>query len=155
MELSSNKDIEFMSVALEEAKTAKTGGDLPFGSVVVCDGQIIGRGHATTITTKNPIAHAELLAIQEACSRFDTKIIKQSTIYCTNEPCIMCTAGIIQAGITKIIIGASRNDLPNFFKPKKINIDTIIEDSQLPIEIIRGVSKDEVVSLFSDIKKDK
>jgi len=65
----------------------------------------------------------------------------------------MCAAAIFQAKISKVVIGASRNDLPRLLRDRKFRIDHLAEDSGFNPEIVRGVLKDKVVALFSDIKK--
>ncbi len=146
-------DNKFMAVALAEAKLAKAAGDLPFGAVVVKDAEIVGRGHAENNTTGDVADHAELLAVRMACKTLGTNDLKDCVIYCTNEPCFMCAAGIFQANISKVIIGVSRVDLPNLLRPRKFGIDHLAQDSSYSIEIIRGVMKEKILPLFADIKK--
>lgn len=146
-------DIEFMKVAIEEALHAKTNGDLPFGAVVVQNGKIVGKGRAENNTTGDVTDHAELLAIRMACETLNTNDLKDCVIYCTNEPCSMCAAGIFQSNIPKVVMGLSRADLPNLLRPRKIGVDQLAEDSSYPIEIVRGVLKDEILPLFADVKK--
>lgn len=140
-----------MTNALEEAKTAKVGGDLPFGAVVVRGEQIVSKGHAQNNTIGDVTDHAEMLAVRLACKTLRKNDLSDCVIYCTNEPCIMCAAAIFQAGISKVVIGASRSDLPNLLRPRKMMIDDLAGDSSHKVEIIRGVLKDEVVALFDGV----
>lgn len=146
-------DNEFMKAALAEAKLAKAAGDLPFGAVVVKNNEIVGRGRAENNTAGDVTDHAELLAVRMACKSLGTNNLKDCVIYCTNEPCFMCAAGIFQANIPKVIIGVPRADLPDLLRPRKLGIDHLAQDSSYSIEIIRGVLKDEILPLFADIKK--
>ena len=65
----------------------------------------------------------------------------------------MCAAAIFQSKIPKVVIGASRTDLPNLLRERKLRIEDVAEDSGYKVEIIRGVLKDKVVELFKDITK--
>lgn len=145
-------DEQFMLAALEEARLAKTTGDLPFGAVVVYEGKIVGRGRAQDNTSGDVTDHAELMAVREACKTLGTNNLKECAIYCTNEPCMMCAAGILQAKIPEIIIGASRDDLV-FLRPRRLRIDDLVSDSSFSVRITRGVLKDKVLELFSDVQK--
>lgn len=144
----------FMLLAIEQAKMAKTFGDWPFGSVVVFQGKVIGEGKAEDKTKGDVTDHAELVAIRKACRTLGTNNLKDCIIYCTNEPCLMCAAGIFQANIPQVIIGASREDLSKLLRPRNIRIEDLAQDSGHKISITRGVLKDTIIELFSGIKKD-
>lgn len=142
-----------MRVAIEEAKASIASGDLPFGAVVVCDGNVVGKGHSENNTTGDVTDHAEFLAIRRACKTLGKNDLSDCVIYCSNEPCLMCAAGIFQAKISKVIIGASRADVSHFLRPRKFSIEHLAEDSGYKIEIIRGVLKEEVLPLFEHLQK--
>ena len=142
-----------MYLAIEEAKVAKSNGDLPFGAIVVCDGKVVGKGHAENNTTGDVTCHAELLSLRRACESLSRNDLKDCVIYCTNEPCMMCAAGIFQANIPKVIIGLSRKDLPNLLRTRKYNIEHLAEDSSYKIEIVRDILKEEILPLFNDVNK--
>ncbi len=146
-------DEKFMQAAIEEAKKAKDLGDLPFGAVVVCEGEIVGRGKAEDGTVGDVTAHAELLAVRSACEKLGTNDLQNCMIYCTNEPCNMCAAGIFQAKISQVIIGLTRDDLPRLLRARKIQLDDLARDSGYEIKILKGVLKDQILELFKDIKK--
>lgn len=136
-----------MQTALEEARAAKADGELPFGAVVVCKGEIVGRGRCREAHAKTVLAHAELEALHTACDILETTDLSDCTIYCTNEPCPMCAAAIFQAKIPHVIIGASRSDIPSL-RPRTIDIQALADDSGYPITITRGIAKEKVLSLF-------
>ena len=117
------KDQDFMLLAIEQAKKAKETGDLPFGAVVVYKNNVIGSGKAEDKSTADVTAHAELNALREACRKLKTDNLEDCIIYCTNEPCVMCAAGIFQAGILRVVIGASRADLSHILRPRKLSIE--------------------------------
>ena len=148
-----NAQENFMSLALEQAKLAKAAGDLPFGAIVVQGDKVVGKGRAENNTIGDITDHAELLAVREACKTLGKNNLNDCVIYCSNEPCIMCAAGIFQANIPKVVIGVSRDDLPNFLRERKVKIDHIAEDSSYKIEIVRGVLKEKILPLFSDLQK--
>lgn len=143
----------FMRLAIEEAKIAKLAGDLPFGAVVVCNDKIVGKGHAENNTIGDVTCHAELLSVREACKSLNKNNLSDCVIYCTNEPCLMCAAGIFQANIPKVIIGVSRKDLPNLLRARKYTLEHLAEDSSYKIEIIRDILKEEILSLFDDVQR--
>lgn len=143
----------FMLLAIEEAKRGKAHGDWPFGAVVVQNGIVVGKGYAMDKTTGDVTDHAEIIALRGACRELKINNLENCTIYCSNEPCLMCAASIFQANISHVIIGASREDLAHLLRPRKIHIDSLAQDSGRPIEIIKGVLKENVLELFKDVKK--
>lgn len=104
--------MELIKEAISEAEKAtknKEGG--PFGAVIVNeDGQIIARGHNQVLSTNDPTAHAEIVAIREACQRLNTKNLNNCVIYSTCEPCPMCLSAIIWANIKTLYYGGTRKD---------------------------------------------
>lgn len=146
-------DERFMMLAIKEAKEAKERGDWPFGAVVVQNGKVVGRGHTKDKTGGDVTEHAEIVALREACNLLRTNDLSNCTIYCSNEPCLMCATAIFQAHIPKVFIGASRDDLRNLLRPRKLRIEDLVEDTGHKVTIIRGVLKDKVLDLFKDIKK--
>ncbi|PIY68575.1 tRNA-specific adenosine deaminase [Candidatus Roizmanbacteria bacterium CG_4_10_14_0_8_um_filter_39_9] len=144
---------QFMLLALEEAKNAKAGGDWPFGAVVVKDDKVVGKGHVTDKSGGDVTDHAELVALRDACRNLKTNNLEGCEIYCSNEPCMMCAAGIFQANIGEVYIGVSRDDLPRLLRPRKLRIEDLAQDSGHEIKIQRGLLKDKILPLFEDIKK--
>ncbi len=95
-----------MREALVQAKKALKKGEVPIGAVVVLGGEIIGRGYNQPITTKDPTAHAEIIALKEASNRLDNYRLNDAIIYTTLEPCLMCAGALVHARIKKIIFAA-------------------------------------------------
>ena len=95
----------YMKAAIRQAKKAKALNEVPIGCVIVCEGQIIGRGYNRRITDKNVLAHAELIAIKKACKKMGDWRLEDCTMYVTLEPCPMCAGAIIQARIPKVVMG--------------------------------------------------
>ena len=100
-------DVRFMEAALELAKEAAAGGEVPVGCVIVRDGQIVGRGRNRRETDKTALGHAELAAIAEACEKLGGWRLWDCTLYVTLEPCPMCAGAIVNARIPRVVYGAS------------------------------------------------
>ena len=95
-----------MREALVQAKKALKKGEVPIGAVVVLGDKIIGRGYNQPITTKDPTAHAEIIALKEASNRLDNYRLNEAIIYTTLEPCLMCVGALVHARIKKVIFAA-------------------------------------------------
>ena len=95
-----------MKEALVQAKKALKKGEVPIGAVVVLGDEIIGRGYNQPITTKDPTAHAEIIALKEASNRLDNYRLNEAILYTTLEPCFMCSGALVHARIKKIIFAA-------------------------------------------------
>lgn len=96
---------KFMEEALKEARKAAAIGEVPVGAVIVRDGEIIARAHNLVETRKDPTAHAEMLAIQQAAGELGGWRLTGCQMYVTTEPCSMCAGAIVWARIEKLIIG--------------------------------------------------
>ena len=100
-------DYELMGAALEEAAKAAALGEVPVGAVVARDGEIIAAAHNTRETGKNALHHAELLAIDAACKKLGGWRLWQCDLFVTLEPCPMCSGGIINSRIRRVVYGAA------------------------------------------------
>ena len=100
------EDIAFMQAALDEADIAKSKHEVPVGAIIVLDGKIIGRGHNLPISTNDPTAHAEIVAIREAAKTVGAYRLPGATMYVTLEPCVMCVGAAVHARISIIKYGA-------------------------------------------------
>ena len=96
----------FMENALREAQRALALGEVPVGAIVVRDGQIVGRGCNRPITSNDPTAHAEILALREAGEAIGNYRLLDCDLYVTVEPCAMCAGAITHARIRRLIYGA-------------------------------------------------
>ncbi|MCS7032648.1 MAG: nucleoside deaminase [Phycisphaerae bacterium] len=92
----------FLKAALEEARQGLAEGGLPIGSVLVRQGQIIGRGHNRRVQHGDPMAHAEIDCLRNAGRQ---RTYKDTTLYSTLMPCYLCTGAVIQFGIPRVVIG--------------------------------------------------
>ena len=95
-----------MKEALKEAQKAAEMGEIPVGAVIVKDGEIISRGHNLTETTKDPTAHAEMIAIREASKVLGGWRLIGCDMYVTMEPCSMCAGALVWSRIEHLYIGA-------------------------------------------------
>lgn len=100
-------DAEFMEAALELAAEAAADGEVPVGCVIVRDGEIVGQGRNRREKLRNALCHAEIEAIDDACSRLGGWRLWDCTLYVTLEPCAMCAGAIINARIPRVVFGAS------------------------------------------------
>ena len=100
------EDLDYMKEALALAREARKAGEVPVGCVVVCDGQVVGRGRNRREEGKNALCHAEIEAINDACRTLGGWRLWKCTLYVTLEPCPMCAGAIIQARIPRVVFGA-------------------------------------------------
>ena len=98
---------EAVQLALESAQT-KNGG--PFGAIIVKNGQIVGVGKNSVTTKNDPTAHAEVMAIRDACQNLNTFQLDDCEIYTSCEPCPMCLGAIYWARLSKIYYAATQHD---------------------------------------------
>lgn len=103
----SDNDVRFMRMALEEARCAAGEGEVPVGAVIVTHGRVIGRGHNLTEALNDVTAHAEMQAITAAAQTLGGKYLPECTLYVTVEPCLMCAGAIGWSQIGRIVYGAS------------------------------------------------
>ena len=99
------QDIYFMSQAITLAKKAAEIGEVPVGAVVVRDGAVIGQGYNRREIDGSATAHAEILAIEEACRTVGSWRLHGCTLYVTLEPCPMCTGAIVNARLDRVVFG--------------------------------------------------
>lgn len=99
-------DLEAMEAALRLAREAGAAGEVPVGAVAVCDGRVVGRGRNAREASRDPTAHAELLALQEAARALGRWRLTGVTVYVTLEPCAMCAGAMVLARIDRLVYGA-------------------------------------------------
>jgi tRNA(adenine34) deaminase len=99
-------DVAFMREALAEALKAEAAGEVPIGAVVVSGTEIVGRGYNRPITSADPTAHAEVVALREAARALGNYRLTGSRLYVTVEPCLMCVGAIVHARVGTLVFGA-------------------------------------------------
>lgn len=121
-----------MSEALSLAEQAAMQGEVPVGAVVVQDGCIIGRGYNRPVSSGDPSAHAEMIALKEAALTLDNYRLNGCDLYVTLEPCTMCAGAIIQARCDRLLFGAyepktgAAGSILDIFSEKKLNAHTAV-----------------------------
>ena len=95
-----------MAAALEEARRAASAGEVPVGAVVFRDGAVIARAHNQTVARRDPTAHADLLAVQQALVLLHTDRLTDCTLYVTLEPCAQCAGAIVLVKVGRVVFGA-------------------------------------------------
>jgi tRNA(adenine34) deaminase len=96
-----------MREALREASAARRAGEVPVGAVVVVGGEVKGRGSNRVISTSDPTAHAEIVALRDAAREAGNYRLPGATLYSTIEPCAMCAGAIVHARIDRLVFGAA------------------------------------------------
>ena len=99
-------DVDFMRLALAEARSARAGEEVPVGAIVVRDGRVIGRAGNRTVRDQDPSAHAEMLAIRQAAAELRSWRLTGSTLYVTLEPCAMCAGAIVLGRLERVVFGS-------------------------------------------------
>jgi tRNA(adenine34) deaminase len=99
-------DESWLRLAVDLAREAEAAGEVPIGAVVVHNGSPVGRGKNSPIRLNDPTAHAEILALREAASALGNYRLEAATLYCTLEPCIMCSGALVNARIRRLVFGA-------------------------------------------------
>jgi tRNA(adenine34) deaminase len=147
------KHIEFMKLAINEAKKAGQKAEVPVGAVLVAEsGDILSISHNQVITLADPTAHAEILVLRKAAQKVLNYRLLETTLYVTIEPCIMCMGAIVHARVTKVVFGAkdlkwgAAGSLYNFAEDVRLN--------HRP-EIIQGVCQDECRTLVQEFFRSK
>lgn len=142
---------EYMIEAIIEAKKAYEIYEVPIGAVIVYNNKIIARGHNMRNTAKNPLAHAEIIAINQAAKYMNDWRLEGCNMYITLEPCPMCSGAIVQSRIPKVIFGAK-----NLKAGCAGSILNILQENKLnhQVEIIDGILKDECSNLMVQFFKE-
>ena len=120
---------KFLKEAIAEAKKGLEEGGIPIGSVIVYNGEIIGRGHNRRIQEDSVVLHGEMDAFENA-GRQPANVYKNCTLYTTLSPCAMCTGAILLYGIPKVIIGENNSFLGEEALLKSKGVDVIVIDNQ-------------------------
>ncbi|MDE6634936.1 MAG: nucleoside deaminase [Bacteroidaceae bacterium] len=137
----------YMQQALREAHKALEEGEIPIGAVVVCRGDIIGRGHNLTETLRDVTAHAEMQALTAAAADMGGKYLRDCTLYVTVEPCVMCAGALGWSQIGRIVFGAGDEKRGyRRFAPEALHPRT---------EVVSGVLEEECRRLIQDFFKGK
>jgi tRNA(adenine34) deaminase len=138
-------DRKFLDAAYEEAQQGLREGGIPIGSVLVRNGEIIGRGHNRREIDRDPLAHAEILAIRQAARWIGGWRLSGCTMYVTLEPCAMCAGALVNSRIDRLVYGAA--------DPKAgycATLGNLVQDARLNhrLEVAAGVMEEESAALL-------
>jgi len=140
-------DERYMLEAIEEAKKAGQINEVPIGAGIVLDGEVIARAHNLRETKQSSIAHAEVLAIDQACQKLGTWRLEDAILYVTLEPCPMCAGAIMLSRVKKVVYGAKdpkggcAGTFMNILQVERFNHQS---------EVVTGVLEAECGALLSD-----
>ena len=154
MSVDINKDLDifFMRLALKEAGLAFQMGEVPVGAVLVKDGKVISSSYNLREITKDPSAHAEILALRDAAKISGSWRLTESTLYVTKEPCIMCSGALVNSRITRLVYGCRDekaggvDSLYNILNDKRLNHQ---------VEVVSGVLEDECAETLRKFFKER
>lgn len=149
---------EFMEAAIKEAEKGMHNGDGgPFGAVIVKDGEIIATGHNLVLSTNDPTAHAEVVAIRRAAKKLETFDLSGCEIYSTCEPCPMCFAAIHWAKMKILYYGCDQSDAARIGFDDKFIYDVIKGTAKTQQVAVTQAARDECLELFNawEKKEDK
>lgn len=139
-------DTDFMRHALSLARQAADRGEVPVGAVLVRGSEVIGEGANRPIHSHDPTAHAEIIALRDAAQRVGDYRLKESTLYVTLEPCIMCASALVHARVSRVVFGA--------WDPKAGGAGSIADIFAIPalnhrVDVFGGVLAEECGELLS------
>lgn len=145
-----NMDEKYMKEAIKQAQKAYALGEVPIGCVIVYQDKIIGRGYNRRNTDKNTLAHAEITAINKASKKMGDWRLEDCTLYVTLEPCQMCAGAIVQARITRVVMGS--------MNPKAGCGGSILNILEMPqfnhqVEVTRGILEEECSHMLTTFLK--
>jgi tRNA(adenine34) deaminase len=141
-----------MEAALEQARLAREADEVPIGAVVSIDGEIVGRGFNQPISSGDPTAHAEIVAIRHAARAIGNYRLSGATLVVTIEPCLMCVGAFVHARIGTLVYGAP--------EPRTGALISTVKGGELPghnhrFEIVGGVREAECRALVQSFFRDK
>ena len=147
------KHIDFMNLALSEARKAEQKNEIPIGAVLIAENdELLSAAHNKTITLKDPTAHAEILALRSAAKKIGNYRLLKTTLYVTVEPCPMCMGALLHARVSRIVFGTrdpkwgAAGSLYNLAEDHRFNHQP---------EIIEGICKGESKKLMQDFFRAK
>jgi tRNA(adenine34) deaminase len=141
-----------MKSALEQARLARAAGEVPIGAVVSLNGAIVGRGFNQPISSGDPTAHAEIVAIRQAAREVGNYRLTGATLVVTIEPCLMCVGALVHARIGTLVYGAP--------EPRTGAIASTVAGAELPghnhrFAIVSGVMVEECRELVQAFFREK
>ena len=136
-----------MRMALTEAEMAIPQGDVPVGAIVVVDGEIIASRHNERQLTTDPTAHAEILAMRDACEELGTWRLDNAELIVTLEPCAMCAGALMNARISRVVFGAPDLQAGALGSVYNFSADPRLRHN---FEVVHNVLRDECSTALKD-----
>lgn len=133
-------DARWMALALEEARAAFAGGEVPVGAVIVCGDELVARNHNRTGERSDPTAHAEILALREAAEKLGDWRLTEHSLYVTLEPCAMCAGSLVAARIKRLVFATDDpkagmcGSLANLVQDERLNHQMAVESGVMANE---------------------
>jgi tRNA(adenine34) deaminase len=136
-----------MDMALAEARKAEAAGEVPVGAIVVFNDAVIGSGFNQPISSADPTAHAEVVAMREAARTLKNYRLPGTTLYCTVEPCMMCAGAMIHARIARLVFGT-----PDPKAGSAGSIYNVLTDPRLNhrVEVVCGAREEECGAILRE-----
>ena len=131
---------KFLKEALHEARKGLLEGGIPIGSVIVHNGEIIGRGHNKRVQLGSVVLHGEMDALENA-GRQKASVYKDCTLYTTLSPCPMCTGAILLYGIPRVVIGENKTFMGAEELLRENGVEVIVENNRECIELMENFIK--------------
>src|ERR1022692_1409611 len=148
----SAEDAAFIKEALAEASIGASMGEVPVGAIIVIEGKIVGRGHNLPISSKDPTAHAEMIAIREAARIVGAYRLPDAVMYVTLEPCVMCVGAATHARLASIKYGARDEKAGALGSVFDIGRDGRLNHR---IAVVGGLMEEECASILRDFFKSR
>jgi len=145
-------DLEAMQAALDEARLAAEGGEVPIGAVVVSEGAIVARGQNRVLRDVDPTAHAEIVALRAAAAAIGNYRLMGCTLFVTLEPCSMCAGAMIHSRIDRLVYAAA--------DPKAGAAGSVLAVLNHPqlnhqMEVEQGILADEAAELLRNFFRER
>ena len=117
---------EFVQAAIDEAVTGRAEGGIPIGSVLVVDGEVVGRGHNRRLQRGSVVLHAEMDCLEQA-GRLPASVYRRSALYSTLSPCDMCSGAVLLYGILKVVVGQNRTfrGPEDYVRSRGVEVDVV------------------------------
>ena len=128
---------EFLKAAIDEAKAGLAEGGIPIGSVLVIDGQIVGRGHNRRVQKGSAVLHAEMDCLENA-GRLKAADYRRSVLYSTLSPCDMCSGTVLLYGIPKVVVGENRTFQGPEDYVRSRGVEIVVVDNQECRQLMAG-----------------
>ena len=141
------RDESAMRIALDQALNAQLAGEVPVGAVVMRDGQVIATGYNRPITTHDPTAHAEIVALRHAAQLLENYRLADCEVFVTLEPCAMCAMAMVHARVKRVVYGAAdpktgvAGSVIDLFADPRLNHHTAVQGGVLAdasAQLLRG-----------------